>query len=569
MKSSLLLASVSLLLLAGCATQAPQSAASSTADVQPMDGGGGAYGYFLAGHAAVGRGDSRLATEYLAEAARLSGEAEVREDAFFSAVIAGDISRAAALAPQEGGSPAATRLARLVTAVEAMANGRGEASLAALSGEPVGYPYRAAAALLKPWAAAMAGDWATATAEPELKSDRLAYNLGSLARAELMEKGRRYAEAEAVLTTMSDQSDAGGVFLEAHGAFLERRGKTAEAVALYDKALTATPTDRRLKEARARAAARGAPPALPDLKSGAAQALVGAAAGAALMKQADLSLVYTRLALRLDPTEDEAWLLLGDTLAASGDQDSARAAYGKVPPKAAGFVEARTRIIWTYGEEEESGEALRLARDTVRLAPKSALARTTLADVLRANKLYAESAQTMDGVIADAGERADWRLYYLRALALDKAGRWPDAERDLQAALKLKPDAAETLNYLGYSWIERGQRLEEALGMINKALESQPDSGAIVDSLGWAHYRLGQYDKALPHLERAAQLEPADAEINSHLGDAYWRVGRRIEARFQWRKVLTTMSPTDEMKPVLEKKLQSGLDADPARVAGR
>jgi Flp pilus assembly protein TadD len=148
------------------------------------------------------------------------------------------------------------------------------------------------------------------------------------------------------------------------------------------------------------------------------------------------------------------------------------------------------------------------------------------------------------------------------------AGRGPDAVRVLPAAVKLKPDSAETLNYLGYSWIERGERLDEALGMINKALESQPDSGAIVDSLGWALYRLGQYDKAVPQLERAAQLEPADAEINNHLGDAYWRVGRRVEAQFQWRKVLTTMSPPDEMKVLLEKKLESGL-GDPARVAGR
>jgi Flp pilus assembly protein TadD len=566
MKPQVLLASVSLVLLAACASPSPPPPGAAAAAAKPS---GGAYGLFLAGHAAVGRGDNRAATDYLAEAARLSGNAEVREDAFFSAVIAGDIPRAAALAPQEsGGSPAATRLARLVVAVEALAEGRGDAALTALSGESVGYPYRAAGALLKPWAAAAAGDWATATAEPELKSDRLAYNLGSLARAELMEKGRRYDEAEALLKGQSEQAEIGAVFLEAYGAFLERRGRSADAVALYDKALSTASNDRRLKESRARAAARGAPPPLPGFKEGAAQALVGAAAGAALLKQADLALVYTQLALRLDPSEDEALLLLGDTLAASGDKVSARAAYEKVPPKAPGFVEARTRIIWTYGEEEEGATALKLARDTVRLAPTSALARTTLADVLRANKLYAESAQTMDGVIADAGERADWRLYYMRAIALDKAGRWPDAERDLQAALKLKPDSAETLNYLGYSWIERGERLDEALGMINKALESQPDSGAIVDSLGWALYRLGQYDKAVPQLERAAQLEPADAEINNHLGDAYWRVGRRVEAQFQWRKVLTTMSPPDEMKVLLEKKLESGL-GDPARVAGR
>lgn len=98
--------------------------------------------------------------------------------------------------------------------------------------------------------------------------------------------------------------------------------------------------------------------------------------------------------------------------------------------------------------------------------------------------------------------------------------------------------------------------------MIERAVAAKPDSGAIVDSLGWAYYRLGQYADAVEQLERATELEPADADINDHLGDAYWRVGRRIEARFQWEQVLI-MQPSDKLRAQVEAKLKSGLDAPP------
>ncbi len=564
------LAVASALVLAGCAsTASPGAPQAAVAEPRPD---GSAYGLFLAGKAASNAGQHRDATAYFSQSARASGSAEVRENAFISAVLAGDMARAAQLnPPAASASPGAVRLGRLVTAVEALADGRGKAAYAALSGEPVGFPHRAAGALLKPWAAAAAGDMAAATAEPELKSDRLAYALGSLSRAQLLEKAGRFAEAEDVLKAMSSEDAMGSIFLEAHGLFLERRGRQAEAIALYDAALASAPDDASLTAARARAKSKGAPEALPSPRAGAAEAMVGAAAAASLVKQSDLAMVYLRLALRLDPKNDEAWMMLGDALLAAEDAEGARDAYGRVNAGSAMFVPARTRTVWSLSGDKERPQALAMARETVRLAPGSVLAGTTLADVLRADKQYAESAEVMDGVIGAAGKSADWRLYYLRALALDKAGRWSEAERDLKAGLALKPDEAEILNYLGYTWIVRGERLEEALGMVRKAVDAEPNSGAVVDSLGWAYYSLGQYGEAVTQLERASQLEPSDPEINTHLGDAYWRIGRRVEAQFQWRKVLATMSPEPELKAGLEERLKTGLQAapKPAKVAAR
>jgi Flp pilus assembly protein TadD len=154
----------------------------------------------------------------------------------------------------------------------------------------------------------------------------------------------------------------------------------------------------------------------------------------------------------------------------------------------------------------------------------------------------------------------------MRGVALERSGQWPDAERDLKKALEMQPNSPEVLNYLGYSWVNRGTHIQEGLKLIEKALTLQPDEGAYVDSLGWAYYRLGDYKKAVGLLERAATLDAGDAEINDHLGDAYWRAGRHDEARFQWRAVLT-MKPPAGIKASAQMKLDSpdGVDAVAAK----
>jgi Flp pilus assembly protein TadD len=153
---------------------------------------------------------------------------------------------------------------------------------------------------------------------------------------------------------------------------------------------------------------------------------------------------------------------------------------------------------------------------------------------------------------------ADWRFYYVRGIANERAKHWPQAEADFLKALDLNPDQPSVLNYLGYSWIDMDMNLDEALGMIEKAVEAQPQDGYVVDSLGWAFYKLGRIDEAVETLERAVMLRPNDAEINDHLGDAYWKAGRRLEAEFQWK----VAKSVDEVGNVAERvgpKLIDGL----------
>jgi len=152
-----------------------------------------------------------------------------------------------------------------------------------------------------------------------------------------------------------------------------------------------------------------------------------------------------------------------------------------------------------------------------------------------------------------------WALFYDRGVALERSGQWDRAEADLLHALEMRPDQPLVLNYLGYSWIDRGENLERGLKMIEKAVELRPEDGYIVDSLGWAHYRMRDYAGAVEYLEKATELVPEDPTINDHLGDAYWQTGRLVEARYQWRRALQFGPQEDEVKPI-EAKLERGLD---------
>lgn len=151
----------------------------------------------------------------------------------------------------------------------------------------------------------------------------------------------------------------------------------------------------------------------------------------------------------------------------------------------------------------------------------------------------------------------------LRGIIFERLGRWDEAEADFQRVLSYKPDDADTLNYLGYTWVDRGENLEEAFELIEKAVELEPNSGAITDSLGWAHYKLGRYEEAKTYLERAVVLTPYSATIIDHLGDVYWRLGRKREAAYQWKRALE-YDPTDEERETIKLKIDSGINATPA-----
>ena len=243
--------------------------------------------------------------------------------------------------------------------------------------------------------------------------------------------------------------------------------------------------------------------------------------------------------------------------------DLANVAYSAVPRTDPAFPIAelgRAEALRDDGNYEGAREVL---RSMTFAYPDMPAVYVSLGDTLRragdtagANAAYSDALARYE-----AGDPDRWIVYYTRAVTYHQLDQWPAAEADFRAALAIRPDQPQILNYLGYSLVERGEKLDEALSMIERAVAAQPQNGAIVDSLGWVLFQLARYDEAVVHLENAAALEAVDPVINDHLGDAYWAVGRTIEARFQWNRALSFMEDTDEGADRIRRKLTVGLNA--------
>ena len=558
-------ASLSALLLCGCASVSQRPPGAVVADTP---GDTSSYGLFLAGQSAVNHGDSRKAAELFGGAMR-ANDADpdfLSLRAFTAALISGDVDRAAALAPMGPSSEAPLRhLGALVRGADALAKGDGKLARAILTGPDADPAHEPGSALLAPWAAAAAGQTEGSIAQPVIEADTISQFFASLDQGRLFERAHRFEEAETAYRALIAKGDPGGLASLELGEMLERRGRAVEAVAIYGSAL-GRGANAQITEARDRAAAKGAPPPPLDIRQGAAQALIAPASALIVRKQPELALAYLRLALRLDPERGEAWMMVGDILNGTGDVAGARLAYAGPKAGSPQYALAREKLAWMAQAAGDKAEAVRIAREARAAKPGDLAAAVTLADLLRANEDYTGSAAILDEVIRGQGDKVDWRLLYMRAIDYQEIDRWPDAEHDLRDALKLKPDEPELLNFLGFSWIDRGEQLPLALSMVQKAVALDPGSGAMIDSLGWGYYRLGVFDKAVEKLERAVELEPADPDVNDHLGDAYWRVGRQTEAQFQWRRVLT-LSPSSKVRTAVELKLKQGLAAEPVKVA--
>lgn len=278
--------------------------------------------------------------------------------------------------------------------------------------------------------------------------------------------------------------------------------------------------------------------------------------------EANVVLLYSRMAEYLIPGNVPAALLSASQLEKLELFDLAVDAYGQIGPDDRAYPQAvlgRAEALRHWGKVDESiGELRALARAYPDLAP----IHVTLGDTLRFEKRYGEAAAAYDDAIAlyETPLPDQWSVYFSRAIAFEREGSWPAAEADFRKALELKPGQPNVLNYLGYSYVEMQTNLDEALDMIERAVAARPGDGYITDSLGWVYYRTGRYDEAVEQMERAVELMPVDAIVNDHLGDVYWAVNRKREAEFQWRRALS-FDPEEEEAVRIRRKLEIGLDA--------
>jgi tetratricopeptide (TPR) repeat protein len=273
------------------------------------------------------------------------------------------------------------------------------------------------------------------------------------------------------------------------------------------------------------------------------------------------TLLFTRVAEFLRPDHVDSILLTAQLLEQLGRYDLATLAYDRIGRDDPAFQAAelgRAEALRLSGNSDAAVEALEQLAEAYPDLPNI---HVTLGDDYRRLERYDQATGAYDRAVAIYGDPqpSHWVLYYTRGISHERMDRWDLAEADFRTALALQPDQPQVLNYLGYSFVEQQINLDEALGMIERAVAARPNDGYITDSLGWVLYRMGRYGDAVSHMERAAELKAVDPIINDHLGDVYWAVGRLREAEFQWNRALS-FELEDEDAIRIRRKLEVGLD---------
>jgi tetratricopeptide (TPR) repeat protein len=381
-------------------------------------------------------------------------------------------------------------------------------------------------------------------------------------RALLLDAAGRTSEA-ATSISRAYQSDASALkVVLAYARIQARNGDRDRAVRALNDYLAKAPVQAPVRALLQTIQLGQKPASLTTARQGAAEVLYGLGVAIGTDQGPELPAVYLRLAALLEPADDLTVLSLADVFQATGGCESAVRVYEKIPTTSPVRRNADLQTSNCYISLERADEAIAYAKRVSDANPKDVEAFIQLGNVYRSDDRYPEAADAYTRGIEANPAAVDWRILYYRGVAHTMADQWPLAEADFKRALALNPGQPQVLNYLGYSWVDKGLHLEEALGMIKTAADQRPNDGYIVDSLGWAYFRLGRYPEAVTALERAVRLSPQESTLNDHLGDAYWMVGRKREAIFQWSHA-RDFDPEPAELPKILAKLERGLSAAP------
>ncbi len=523
------------------------------------------YGSYLAGRYAASERDSSAAAHYFDKALKFDpGNPELLERAVMSEVAEGDLDAAADHA--EGlikGTPTA-RIAHLVIGVRAMRDGgyaKATTEFEQVSGNAAA---EIAARLGLAYAQFSEGKTKEAIAVigklVDLGSVR-AFALYHQAVIEDLSGNAKDALPHFEEANRLSEGDSLRI-LQAYAVHLARNGQVEKAKGVYRDFLKKAPSNPVVARALARLDAGQLPDrVISGSKQGLAETMYGLAASLSDERAVEIPVFYLQLGLALEPQHDLSLTLLGDRMETAERYDDAINVYGRVQPASPLYANARLQIAQNLQRQKRWDEALAVLTVALSGAAEDMDIHASIGDVQRGQEKYVEAAESYSKAIALIGtpQERNWVLYYTRGISYERSKRWADAERDLQQALKLKPEQPLVMNYLAYSWVEQGVNKTEALAMLKRAVDLRPEDGFIIDSLGWAHFRLGDYTSAIKYLEQAILLEPGEPTVNDHLGDAYWRVGRKLEARFQWQHALN-LKPEAADEPKIRRKIEAGLD---------
>jgi tetratricopeptide (TPR) repeat protein len=546
------------------ATAAPATAAAAAKpDPTPK------LGAYMAGRVARSESDAKQAATYYREAlSRDPNDPALLSQAFEMALADGDVTNAFQLAQKVVATGGDSRMARVMVATEAFKRGAyadAEALFKATDSNPVG---ELTANLGRAWARIGLSQGKEALDLVEQTKG----NEGILAfyryhKALLADVAGRKADAR----TAYERASKGGEnktlrFALAYAQHAASAGDLKLAQSTLQGQVDRARGDGHpmVKDYLRRVQAGEKLPLLVSTASeGLAEAYFGL--GEALMSEGGLGtgLMFLQLALYLEPQSPFALATLANAYESTRKYDVANAAYDRIAKGTPLDTSIEIRKAINLNAMEKIDDAKKVLDGIIQREPQNQQPLETLGTILRGAKRFEEAIGYYTKAIALIGPKPEakhWSYFYARGAAYERVKKWPLAEADMLQALKLAPDRAEVLNYLGYSWVDQGKNLKQGMQLIEKAVKAKPDDGYIVDSLGWAHFKQNSFKEAVRWLERAVELKPEDPVLNDHLGDAYWRAGREREARFQWEQSLT-LKPEPEDKEKTEAKVKKGLPA--------
>ncbi|WP_157955764.1 MULTISPECIES: tetratricopeptide repeat protein [Devosia] len=519
-------------------------------------------GSYMAGQQALKDLRTDEAARYFSDAAQADWDNPILvERAFVALATDGQIGKAASTARRMLELDPANELAELVVASEALKERRYDSAVRQLSQISQDSFSGITAGILRAWA--MVGDNRGDDAQALMEQlgangldEFLVFHRALMAEAagdtELaLELAARAFEAEPYVARMA----------EVYARMLANAGRFDEASDVLDAFESEGLTHPIIEIVRESIEAGRRPGVFAaNVQIGAAEMFHGIGVALSRDGSSDLALVFLRLGVYLDPGADVISLALGQLLDIAGQHQAANQIYDAIPANSAMKPMAVVRVAQNLDTTGDRAEAIRRLNNIVATRPDDLDAVSVLGDLLRYDEDYLAAAEAYTKALEITGGEspADWRFYYVRGIAYERAKEWPRAEADFLKALELNPDQPQVLNYLGYSWIDQDMHLVRALEMIEKAVAAQPQDGYIIDSLGWAFYKLDRMEEAVETLERAVMLLPNDPEINDHLGDAYWKVGRKLEARFQWN-IARSVDETGNVAERVGPKLAEGL----------
>ena len=542
-----------------CAQASPQAQAPTQQDLARLSPAGN---YLAARHAGSER-DARSASAYYRAALRSDPKNPVLlERAFLSVMIDGEIDEAVRLAERVVQSDKTNRMARLVLGVKALKAKQYQVARQHISQSVRGPIADLTATLITAWTQLGSQDMKGAIESIDRLTGPEWYAVFKDLHAGLIydaggnrkEAGKRF---EKVYKLDTNQLRV----VEAYGRWTSRQVGNDEALKIYQTFDKVLPNHPLIVEAMNEIKDGEKLPALVETpQAGAAEALFGLGTSIGRQGGEDLALAYLQLAIYLAPSHPLALMSLADLYESMKKPELALRVYQRVPADSPLKRNAEIQAASNLDALERTEEAKKILERLTKDQPEDLEATMALGNVLRARKEFADCADVYSkgiGLIKNP-QRANWLIFYFRGICNERAKQWSSAEADFKRALELFPDQAHVMNYLGYSWIDQGINLDEGMRMIRRAVEQRPDDGYIVDSLGWAHYRIKEYDEAVKQLERAIELKPQDPTINDHLGDAYWKVGRTLEATFQWAHARDLNPEPDDLKKI-DEKLRTGL----------